>query len=172
MKNIAVTEFSSLTPPPDAKAIQPNAVDLRLDRVWRMDPLDYFLIEEGTHHHRNKVEVLPDTSGFFTFFPGVYEVQFDQIVKIGPQDAGWVITRSSLNRNGLFLTSGLYDSGYNGAMAGALHVDGGPAKIKKGTRIGQFLLFDAQSVKLYDGSYGFDQSGKAKAEEAKYHEVK
>jgi deoxycytidine triphosphate deaminase len=78
----------------------------------------------------------------------------ENIINVGEGEAGWVITRSTLNRNGLFITSGLYDSGYHGVMAGVLHVTVGPAKIKKGTRIGQYLSFNAESLKLYDGSYG------------------
>ena len=39
-------------------------------------------------------------------------------------------------------------------MAGALHVNVGPAKIYKGTRVGQFLLFKAESLTQYDGDYG------------------
>ena len=57
-------------------------------------------------------------------------------------------------RNGLFLTSGLYDSGYNGVMAGVLHVGVGAARIKKGTRIGQYLNFKAEALSSYDGDYG------------------
>jgi deoxycytidine triphosphate deaminase len=87
---------------------------------------------------------------------GVYEIIMEVIITIGPDEAGYIITRSTLNRNGLFITSGLYDSGYSGVMAGALHVSGGPASIKKGTRVGQFLLFRAESIKQYDGDYGVD----------------
>ena len=68
--------------------------------------------------------------------------------------AGFVITRSTLNRNGVFITSGLYDSGYHGVMAGCLQVRVGPMKIQRGTRVGQFLLFKAETLSLYDGSYG------------------
>ena len=71
-------------------------------------------------------------------------------------------TQSTLNRNGLFITSGLYDSGYHGVMAGALHVKAF-ARIKKGTRVGQFLLFKSQSLKKYDGDYGI-----GKAHDQKY----
>ena len=77
----------------------------------------------------------------------------ENIISVGEGEAGWVITRSTLNRNGLFLTSGLYDSGYNGVMAGVLHCNG-PARIMKGTRIGQYLSFDAESLSSYDGDYG------------------
>ena len=78
----------------------------------------------------------------------------ENVVKIPEGYAGWVITRSTLNRNGLFITSGLYDSGYHGVMAGALHVEGGPAKIEKGTRVAQFLMFEAETLSMYDGDYG------------------
>ena len=79
-------------------------------------------------------------------------------ITIGPDEAGWVITRSTLNRNGLFITSGLYDSGYQGVMAGALHVNVGDALIAKGTRVAQFLLFKSEALSSYDGDYG---TGKA-----------
>jgi hypothetical protein len=39
-------------------------------------------------------------------------------------------------------------------MAGVMHVTVGPMRIKKGTRIGQYLSFDAEMHHLYDGSYG------------------
>lgn len=152
--------------------VQPNAVDLKLDKVFEtVDGTDaYFKISEDDKHHRLKREIQPDAKGYFRLDQGkTYEVQFEGIVTIGPDEAGWVITRSTLNRNGLFLTSGLYDSGYSGAMAGALHNLGGYSFIKKGTRIGQFLLFKAQALHAYNGSYGFDAVGNAKAEEARYH---
>jgi deoxycytidine triphosphate deaminase len=75
-------------------------------------------------------------------------------VCIGANEAGWVITRSSLNRNGCFITSGLYDSGYEGVMAGVLHINNGPMMIQRGTRVGQFLLFEAEALNQYDGDYG------------------
>ena len=79
------------------------------------------------------------------------------IITVGEGEAGFVITRSTLNRNGVYITSGLYDSGYNGVMAGALHVTSGPFKVKVNTRIGQFLLFKAESLHLYDGDYGLNK---------------
>ena len=85
---------------------------------------------------------------------GTYEIIMENIVTIQEGYAGSVITRSTLNRNGLFITSGLYDSGYNGVMAGALHVEHGPAVIEKGSRVGQFLMFEAETLSMYDGDYG------------------
>lgn len=47
-----------------------------------------------------------------------------------------------------------YDSGYAGCMAGCMHVNVGPAKIQKGTRVGQYLSWKAEALHAYNGSYG------------------
>ena len=67
--------------------------------------------------------------------------------------AGWLIARSTLNRNGIFITSGLYDSGFENFIGGVMHVRGGPARIEKGARIAQFIFVEAETVRLYDGEY-------------------
>jgi len=134
---------------------QPNACDLRLDKVFKINDENVFEISNEHKKHRGtKYELKPDREGYFFLEPGHYEVVMENIVRVGEGEAGWVITRSTLNRNGLFITSGLYDSGYHGSMAGVLHVMVGPARIKKGTRIGQYLSFEAESLSMYDGDYG------------------
>lgn len=149
--------------------VQPNAVDLRLDKVFRINNDVPFVISEEKKVHRGTTKVEPDAEGNYHLEAGQYEVVMENIISVGENEAGWVITRSSLNRNGVFLTSGLYDSGYKGVMAGCLHCSG-PTIIKKGTRIGQYLSFDAESLHQYTGSYGFNADGSLKAEEKKYHE--
>jgi deoxycytidine triphosphate deaminase len=133
--------------------VQPNAIDLRVDQIRRIDD-NVFTISEDGKIHRGSAPIATEKDGYWRLENGTYEVIMEGEVTIGPDEAGWVITRSSLNRNGVFLTSGLYDSGYSGVMAGALHVHCGTARIKKGTRIGQFLLFKAESLNQYSGSYG------------------
>lgn len=132
---------------------QPNAVDLRLDRVYRIKN-DVFEISNDHKKHRGSEELLPDNEGYFTLLPGHYEIVMENIIHVGPNEAGWVITRSTLNRNGCYITSGLYDSGYHGVMAGVLHITINTARIKKGTRVGQYLSFDSESLSSYDGDYG------------------
>ena len=132
---------------------QPNAVDLRLDKVFNIKQ-DVFAISEENKTHRGTTEHLPNVDGWWQLLPGHYEVVMENIINVGQGEAGWVITRSTLNRNGVYLTSGLYDSGYNGVMAGVMHVTIGPLRIKRGTRIGQYISFDAEMLKAYNGSYG------------------
>ena len=146
---------SALTAVQDGDS-QPNAVDLRLAKVFKI--LDNVFEVSNEHKlHRGSVEIEPDSEGYYNLPTGHYEVIMENIITVGGGEAGWVITRSTLNRNGIFLTSGLYDSGYNGVMAGVMHVSCGTARIKQGTRIGQYLSFDAQSLSSYDGDYGINK---------------
>jgi deoxycytidine triphosphate deaminase len=145
--------------------VQPNAVDLRLDKVFRIGSTE-FVISNDAKQHRVTAAVLPDQDGYFYLEPGDYEVVMENIISVGEGEAGWVITRSTLNRNGVFLTSGLYDSGYHGVMAGCLHVGSGPMRIKQGTRIGQYLSFDSEALHKYNGSYGLNSEHDKKYEQS------
>lgn len=143
--------------------IQPNAVDLRVAKIFKIKAEEFFITNE-TKRHRGSEEIPTyPTNDSWYLEPGTYEIVMENIIHVGEDEAGWVITRSTLNRNGVFITSGLYDSGYHGVMAGALHVTTGPMWIKKGTRVGQFLLFKSQALKKYDGDYGI-----GKAHDQKY----
>lgn len=143
---------SSLTEVQDID-VQPNAVDLRVDKIFAIHNKT-FIIDEEQKQHRGSVEMEPDEQGYWYLIPNTYEIVMQNIITVGEGEAGWVITRSTLNRNGVYITSGLYDSGYNGVMAGALHIVSGPMKLKRGTRVGQFLLFKSETLKMYSGDYG------------------
>lgn len=142
--------------------VQPNAVDLRLGKVFAIKDA-VFEVSNEHKKHRGSDEIQPDADGYYNLEPGSYEVVMENIIRVGDDEAGWVITRSTLNRNGCFLTSGLYDTGYHGVMAGVLHVSIGNARIKQGTRIGQYLSFNAEALHHYDGDYGV-----GKAHDSKY----
>ena len=133
--------------------MQPNAVDLRLGEVFYIDSAD-FKIDENQKLHRGSAAMPLHPDGYYHLDPGHYEVIMENEIKVSAGEAGFVITRSTLNRNGVFLTSGLYDSGYDGVMAGVMHVTIGKMIVKPGTRIGQYLCFEAESLSTYSGDYG------------------
>lgn len=156
MKHIlGPNSLSTLTGVQDGDS-QPNAVDLRVAKIYKINE-NPFVISNEHKQHRGSEELEVDGEGYYQLVPGHYEVVMENIINVGEGEAGWVITRSTLNRNGCFLTSGLYDSGYHGAMAGVLHVTIAPAYIKRGTRIGQYLSFNAESLSTYDGDYGINK---------------
>lgn len=132
---------------------QPNATDLRIGKVFKINTNE-FIINEESKVHRGSQQLFPDASDWFHLDVGAYEIIMENEITVGADEAGWVVPRSSLNRNGVFITSGLYDSGYKGVMAGVMHVECGPVRIQKGTRVAQFVLFKAEALSNYNGSYG------------------
>lgn len=138
----------------NVKDVQPNAFDFRIDRVFRFVSDTFTLAKDDTKTHREQEEIFPDEEGYWNLPPGDYNVLTNVDCSIAFGEAGWVIQRSSLNRNGIFLTSGLYDSGFFNTIGCVMHVCGnGNFKVQKGSRIGQFVLTEAETLKLYDGSY-------------------
>lgn len=156
MKHIMTSHPTSFLTAVQNGDIQPNAVDLRLGRVFRFkDGYNVFRISENDKMHRHVAEIeIKEYQDYFVLQEGSYQITFANTITVGPDDAGWVITRSTLIRNGVYIVSGLYDSGYSGSMAALLRVTGGTAQIEKGVRIGQYLNFAAEALHMYDGSYG------------------
>lgn len=144
--------------------IQPNACDLRLGKVFHVYP-ELFEISNDHKKHRTTEEIHPDQDGYYFLDPGHYEIAMENVIEVGEDEAGWVITRSTLIRNGVFITGGLYDSMYTGPMGAMLNVTIGPLRIKRGTRIGQYLSFDAEMLHHYNGSYGVTSTGELRADE-------
>lgn len=144
----------------DDEMIQPNAIDLRVDSVYRMSN-DTFKIDKNnnkTHRGSTPIESV-DNKWYLT--PGCYEIITNHVVTIPRNECGWVVTRSTFVRNGCFVVSGLYDSGFSGKVGCLLVVMGGDVEIERGTRLGQFVISTAETAELYSGSYGsastFDQ---------------
>ena len=153
MKNIYSTNTrSELSNVNETIDVQPNAVDLRLGRVFMLTSTP-FKISNEEKIHRELVEIHPSKDGYFNLGVGYYNIEYENKIKVAEGEAGYVITRSTLVRNGVYLTTGLYDSGYEGKMVSGMHVTTENMMIKKGTRVGQYLCFDAESLHLYSGDY-------------------
>lgn len=135
--------------------VQPNAVDIRLGQMFKIESSQPFeLSADNQKKHHSKSLLAPDKDGYYWLAAGSYEFVASNKIEVAEGEAGFVITRSTLNRNGVFITSGLYDSGYSGVMAGVMHVMVPYARIQQGAAIGQYLNFKSESIGEYSGSYG------------------
>lgn len=132
---------------------QPNAVDVPLDKVFKIEDTEFSIDAQNNKTHRIKTEIIP-ADGFWVLEPGCYEIETSCAVQIASGYCGYLKTRSTFVRNGCFVQSGLYDSGYSGVVGGILVVNCGNLKIQRGTRIAQFILEECQCSYLYNGSYG------------------
>ncbi len=166
--------ISPLNPSLDEQCEQQNATDFTCDKIFNLSyisPSCTSVFKDRVEHNVIKEEFYPTTwdvphIGWF-LAPGFYETVSNVWVEIPFGKAGWIVQRSSLNRNGIMVMGSLYDSGYNGTINSTIYVMN-PAGvfIEQGARIGQFILADAETRKMYDGQY---QSEK-RSEDAKKNE--
>jgi deoxycytidine triphosphate deaminase len=155
--------------------VEPNAIDFTLDTLHKIDSTIFYFSNtkaDVVHRHRNEVPEssaqavarqygLPvhastdvDVSGWL-LAPGTsYDAMSDVYIEVPEGVVAFLVIRSTANRNGVFLTGGIYDSGFKGNIGFALHnTDTGAAFIEKGTFIGQVVFADSDSAKLYAGGY-------------------
>jgi deoxycytidine triphosphate deaminase len=144
----------------EALQVQPNAIDFTLDQVFSINLLNAFIISEAGKQMRGGGKVLPieqrDGTGEFWNLEGAsYDCLSDMYVEIPEGVAAILVPRSTFTRNGLFIASGLYDSGFKGHIGFVLH---NPArtKIGVGTRIGQIIFVSSENAKLYAGGYNHE----------------
>lgn len=171
------------------KCVQPNAIDITLDRAFALAPHSNFVLSEDDKRMRESYEIKPISSysyaayqkslqsleASFAIPPGVVDGMSDFRVNVPEGVAAFIIVRSTLNRNGLFITSGLFDSGYNGNAGFALHNRGPVAYIAPHTRVAQLVFVKSEdSGILYAGGYNHTEGthwSESDSEEAIVEEV-
>lgn len=143
------------------KQIQPNAIDFTLDKLFRIDH-NTFVINEQGKRMRDCIEVTDQVDGHFYGLDGqfwkleqsyVYDGMSSMYVRVPEGYAAFLIVRSSFNRNGIQIASGLYDSGFEGHIGFAIYPRIACNLIAPGTRIGQIVFVEAQNAGLYEGRY-------------------
>ena len=79
---------------------------------------------------------------------------FDSSFKINIPEGmcGWVIGRSTFNRQGILIRSSLFDSGFSGSVGATIYCFNNVA-IEEGVRVGQFVMCKAENASLYKGQY-------------------
>ena len=142
------------------KQIQPNAIDFTLDRLFDINGDNDFVIDETGKKMRGGKEIVPvemprlSDRFWWKLDTGIFDGLSNVFVDL-PEGVAClpVIGRSTFNRNGIFITSGLYDSGYKGHIGFAIHNWLGRAQIGIGTRIGQLAFVKSEEAGLYKGGW-------------------
>lgn len=141
-----------------AKQLQPNAIDFSLDILKLVDWSDTAKISETNKVMRTLIDAETDADGNWLLEGGrVYDGTSNIFVKVPKGVAATLFTRSTFARNGIFVVSGLYDSGYEGHIGFTIYTIGGPAVITPGTRIGQIGFLSADASSVYAGGYNHQQ---------------
>jgi len=138
--------------------LAPNGVDFTIDNMYIINAHSPFIISKEGKQMKGITELLPAThhrgGSFWLLSPhNSYDGKSDTYITVPDGIAALLITRSVFNRNGVFITSGLYDSGFNGHIGFMLHNMLGETKIQPGVRIGQVIFVQAQTASLYGGKW-------------------
>ena len=152
------------------KNIQPNAIDFTLDKLFTIARHQIFAINETSKKMRGGKEMEPKVNGFDYDKEQMYGSPFwvlerrttydgmsNMYVELPEGVACMLIVRSTFNRNGIFITSGLYDSRFKGHIGFAIHNNSGHAHIEQGTRIGQIIFVSSDSASTYDGGWNHEE---------------
>lgn len=149
----------------DPKCIQMNAVDVRVSELRQIDDYEnqysdlhnqLFEISDEQTTHKKKSQPIPvNEDGYWVLSRGAYEFSSPHFVTVPKGYCGYLITRSSFNRNGIFIISGLYDSGFEGFVGGTLYNFGGRIKMQHNVRLCQLVMASAETLKMYEGQYNF-----------------
>ncbi len=144
----------------DDKCIQPNAVDIRINELIKVEGQDFavFIHEQGGKQFfpQKNIDTEPLMNGnYFRLDPRTtYLYETKHRVTIPNGMVGWQQVRSTLARNGLIITGGLYDAGYSGFIGGQIHnMTDGTVFIEHNCRIAQFIMSASETSHLYDGHY-------------------
>jgi len=146
--------------------VQPNAVDFTLDKLYTIDDRIGFVISEEKKKMRSVYEMSTspswDGDGMAKYWRlgsrCVYDGMSNVYVDLPEGVAAMLIIRSTFNRNGIFLTSGLYDSGFKGHLGFVLHNQtNGYALIAPGTRVGQVIFVSSDSASMYAGGWNHEE---------------
>ena len=143
------------------KCVQPNAIDFTLDKLYSHSDFTPFVLNESRKMMRQVIEQYPipyngyDDSMYLLEQNQTYDAQSDFYVTVPDGVAASLIIRSTLNRNAIFLTSGLYDTGFEGNIGFALHNRSinSRAYIGQHTRVGQIIFIEAANAGIYKGGW-------------------
>jgi dUTP pyrophosphatase len=141
------------------KIIQPNGIDLYVKGISRIVTNDkWFKIGDSinTEHLDSEIEEGYCLNNFDTIplkAGSVYKICTDYKLKLPNNIMSYIVPRSSLNRNGIQVGSGWWDSGYEGEVAFTLYPRFNML-IFLPCRLAQMVFFSCDSSYLYDGIYG------------------
>lgn len=155
----------------DDKCIQPNAVDLRLESLEEFSGIkdgaamftwlpysDIITIsEDGPKQFAKRqpaTRTLDGTDRWVIGPKSSYDLVTKHSVKIPEGMVGWCHIRSTLSRNGIILSGGLYDSKYDGIIGFTIHnLTNNVFHLEDGARVAQFIMATADMSHGYTGYY-------------------
>lgn len=115
--------------------IQQSGIDVTLRKFWNLFPENMY------------------TDSLILRQRCSYGFECYEYIRVPRNYCALLIVRSSLNRQGAFITTGLYDNGFKGFIGGTIHVMGSAVRVRPLDRIGQIYFMKCEHEAQYDGQY-------------------
>jgi len=130
----------------------PVGYDFTLSQIYKM--YGYGTLWQDDKSLPRYTRIVP-TSNMYHLDPGMYLVEFEELVKIPDNYMGLMWPRSSLLRCGVDMGTAVWDAGYQGVSKSSLIVHNTHGfNIEVGTRIGHMVMVPcALASSLYAGQY-------------------
>jgi len=138
------------------ECIQPNSIDVRLNKLFAIEGILFLGVDKRDLPEWE--EQIPDRNNFFFLAAGrAYQFECLERVEVPENVIMRLYMRSTLNRSGVFVGAGLWDTGFKN-FVGASFYPFCSALIEKGARIAQVVFIKASSAGFYRGQYGDSQT--------------
>lgn len=137
--------------------LQQNGIDITLDKLFRVE--GDMILGVARKRMPNFIEILPiydeiEGCEMFDLEPGQsYVFNAYEYVEIPKDLMATMTTRSTFNRVGVRITSGIWDSGFRGTLGGLITTASIPVRIARDARIAQVVFHKAESASMYNGQY-------------------
>lgn len=139
-----------------ATQLQPNGVDLRVERVQRLTSRALFGASDTAREPAAREDVPHDGDGWWELGQGAYVITYRERVNLPADLTALLRPRSSLLRSGVAIHGAVWDAGYSGRGEGLLSVlNQRGYRLQRGARVAQLVFFRLSSETLegYAGKY-------------------
>ncbi len=135
--------------------LQPNGIDLRVDRVQRLTSPGLLGAADGVREPASREEVQPDADGWWDLHQGAYVVTYQEKVNLPTDLMALARPRSSLLRSGVAIHTAVWDAGYSGRGEGLLAVlNHRGYRLQRGARVLHLVFFRlSHATAPYRGRY-------------------
>jgi len=122
----------------------------------------HFLDEIDSDESQQDGYITLDTD-HYVLIEGPHVIRYNEKISIPDDHVGFVFPRSRVIRSGNYLSTAVWDSGYEGRGEGGLHVNC-MSFLEKGMRIGQMIMCRASVMEQYSGSHQNENLDKRQSE--------
>src|SRR4030095_2116433 len=136
--------------------VQPNGIDLRVDRVQRLTSPGLLGEADNVREPPARKDVQADKDGWWDLHRGAYVITYQEKVNLPTDIMALARPRSTLLRSGVTIHAAVWDAGYSGRGEGLLSVLSSRGyRLQRGARVLQLVFFRLSSptTEGYKGRY-------------------